>query len=208
MSRSLQSQAGFTLLELIVALAVSALLAVGGAAALSTVIDFYHRSSQRSEARESARATERILRHEWAGRGQMVRSDGLMLEFDTVHPVTETASKTLSMAHVRYACEINSVEEYELRHSVQILRIGFSTSPGDSAFIGPAETQVLATKLKSCAFSFLRYVRESDGRMTPEWVSKWAPETQAPLQMRLALSGVRADLPPVVYEAQTGWQPR
>ena len=56
-------QTGFTLLELVVALAISALVALMGASAMSMALDFYQRNAQRSTARESIRAAERILRH-------------------------------------------------------------------------------------------------------------------------------------------------
>ena len=76
-------QEGFTLLELIVALAISSLVAVIGAAAMSTALNFYQRNTHRSSAREDVRAAERTMRHEWATRGISIRSDCSMLEFDT-----------------------------------------------------------------------------------------------------------------------------
>ena len=77
---------GFTLLELIVALALSSLVALVGTAGLSMASDFYARPQARNPAREAVRAAERILQHEWQGRGLRVYADATVLEFDTLHP--------------------------------------------------------------------------------------------------------------------------
>lgn len=203
-------QGGFTLLELIVALAVSALLAVAGAAALSTVIDVYHRSSQRVEARENTRAIERVLRHEWSGRGRVVKSDGHMLDFITAPALTDPLTENFSLAQVRYSCEFAAPDDLVLKRSARTIIPGAIGTNGELDAVELAkevQVQMLASHLKSCSFSFLVQQRTEDGKRIPKWVSKWTQDAAAPTLMRLAISGVRSDLPPVVYQANTGGAP-
>ena len=195
---ALPAQRGFTLLELIVALAIASLVALMGASALSGMLDFQHRSAQRSEAREEVRAAERIIRHEWAGRGAAVRSDGKALEFDTAHPLSEVTAP-IAAARVRLACETSEDGVLELSHA--LLPADTPARPGAAR---PAwqDRRVLATGLQACAFSFLTQVPEADGKTHPKWVTQWDGKTQAPQLMRLALSGLRADMPPMVFAAR------
>ena len=201
--KKLRIQTGFTLLELIVALAISSLVAVMGAAAMSTALDFYHRNSQRSSAREDARAVERALRHEWATRGMQVRSDGSMLEFETLHPIARQIPPDLTLAHVRYACETTKEEGLVLTHRVSALpvrQMGGPQNPKNPAF---EERRVLISRLQTCAFSFLEAAAGSQGKTQPRWVTTWDKEKPAPILMRLALSGATTNMPPVVYKAIT-----
>lgn len=195
------AQAGFTLLELIVALAVSALVALVGASALSGMLDFQHRSARRSDARADVRAAERIVRHEWASRAGVVRTDGSFLEFDTLYPYGAGPAAPV-LARVRLACMPAADDQLQLLHSVSALPE--VAAPGASA---PApqwqDGQVLASGLRSCAFSLLAQVRQPDGRTQPRWQAQWeGPD--APQLMRLALSGLRADMPAQVYAARAG----
>ncbi|UHJ64538.1 PulJ/GspJ family protein [Melaminivora jejuensis] len=193
-------QCGFTLLELIVALAIASLVALMGASALSGMLDFQHRSAQRSEAREEVRAAERIIRHEWQGRGPAIQSDGQMLEFDTAHPLSDIGAP-VGVARVRLACETSEDGVLELSHALIPLDAPVRPGAAQPAWQG---RQVLATGLQVCAFSLLAQVPEADGKTYPKWVTRWDDKTPAPQLMRLALSGLRPDMPPVVYAARSG----
>lgn len=208
MKRHPGSAAGFTLLELIVALAISSLVAMMGAAAMSTTLDFYQRNAHRSAAREDVRAIERILRHEWATRSVRVRSDGAMLEFDTLHPVTRKASPDLTLAHVQYACETTPNQGLVLTHRISASQAKQPDSLQRNQRPLHEETRVLATHLEACTFAFLRNILGPQGKPQPQWVPTWDERTPAPELMRLTLSGVRNDIPPVVYQARTGARQR
>lgn len=207
MNDTRRQQSGFTLLELIVALAVSALLAVAGAGALSSMIDFYQRNLHRGLGREDVRAAERTIRHEWAGRGLTVQSDGAVLEFDTAHPVTLSLPEILAVAHVRYSCENQPEAGLVLRHQIRFLPTQPVKQPPNG--VGALqEDRILATGLRSCAFSFLAQQTTSDGRLVPNWVGQWKSSAEAPLLMRMVLSTVRTDMPAVVYKARLGISPQ
>ena len=197
-----QAAQGFTLLELIVALALASLVALVGASALSGMLDFRQRSMTRSETRADLQAAERILRHEWAGRGLAVSSDGQSLEFDTLHPIGADGIASLPLARVRLACETLASDQLELLHYTSAL-------PEPTPNNAPAKTvpwrnpQVLATGLQTCSFSFLTLERQADGRQTPRWITRWDAKAPPPQLMRLALSHLGADMPPVVYRASS-----
>lgn len=199
MQRRIQ-QAGFTLLELVVALAISALVALMGASAMSMALDFYQRNAQRSTARENIRAVERMLRYEWAGRGLVVRSDGLTLEFITLYPVLRKAQPNLAPARVRYACESSDSGGLTLSHSVAALTRDNPGTPQPPRWL---ETRILASGLQECAFSFLTEVREPGGAMQPRWTPRWDDNKPGPHLMRLALSD-HDHMPPVVYPSRIG----
>ena len=210
-------QRGFTLLELIVALALSSLVALVGTAGLSMASDFYARHQARSPAREGVRAAERILQHEWQGRGLRVYADASLLEFDTVHPwqlPAPSRSRTsapdmppLPLARVRYRCEpVADSKAWALVYQVQALPP--AAPPGAPVARGPTPTPeaegqrwVLAAPLQVCAFSFLLQGLDAQGKPQPRWVASWDASQPPPRLMRLALSGLHADAPPVVYSA-------
>lgn len=195
-----RQQAGFTLLELVVALAVSGLVTLLGASAMSMALDFYQRHGQRSSVRESIRASERILRHEWSGRGQLMASDGLSLEFVTAYPVLRKPQPGLELALVRYVCESAAGGGRALVHYAAP-----APAEGRRALETPrwSETRVLATGVQACAFSFLTEVREPGGETRPRWLSQWKDPNHMPDLMRLALSG-HDDMPAVVYPTRGG----
>lgn len=208
-------QQGFTLLELIVALALSSLVALVGTAGLSMASDFYARHQARSPARDSVRAAERILQHEWQGRGLRVYADANLLEFDTVHPwqmptpsrqrtsVTDTAP--LPLARVRYRCEKAAHSKaWALVYQVQPLPPAAPVgAPVPSRPVADVEgvRHVMAAPLQQCAFSFLAQGLDAQGKPEPRWVAGWDASQPPPRLMRLALSGLHADAPPVVYNA-------
>ncbi len=190
------AQAGFTLFELIVAMTISSVVALIGAAALSTISDFYARGTLRAAALEDVRATERILRHEWASRGLHAASDGSFLEFDTLSPASTT--KPMQAARVRYTCREAANGRLQLFHELRAIspQGDLSDSAGDEA--------VLATGLSSCEFSVLSWRSSAQGSIEGEWMSRWPRGQPAPRLVRLHLAGPHGDLPPVVYSALRG----
>lgn len=199
-----RKNAGFTLIELIIALAISALIAVIGSAALSAAMDFYQRSQQRGTLREDTRAAQRILRHEWAGRGPQIRSDGSMLEFVTAFPVLSQNTPAQTIGRVRWTCTDTGKQGTTLVRQVWAMPLGQLPGKGDSA--KALEESTLATQLQSCSFSFLGKRVDKMGNPETYWVTSWDDKTPAPHLMRFFLSGLRDDMPAVVYEARTKFQ--
>ncbi len=200
----LHAQAGFTLLELMVALAISAVIAVIGASAMSTSLDFYGRNGERARSREEVRGAERILRHEWATRGMLVKGSATTLEFDTLHPVMGSPGAAPAIARVEYACETpEGGSTMVLVHRIRALA---TAAPGNnnSRQQPPAllDTSVLASGLRMCAFSYLTRLPNREGKPIPTWLAKWEQLRQPPDLLRMGLSGIRDDMPAVVYRAR------
>ena len=198
------SQGGFTLLELMVALAISAVVAVIGASAMSTALDAYSRNGERARSREEVRGAERILRHEWTTRGITVKGSSTTLEFDTLHPVMGTKGTGPAIARVEYACEnTEGAGTMALVHRVRTLPPAATTNttarPPTPTLL---DTQVLATGLRMCAFSYLARLPNREGKPIPTWLAKWEQPRQPPDLLRLGLSGVRDDMPALVYRAR------
>ncbi|MFN9471963.1 type II secretion system protein J [Acidovorax sp.] len=198
-------QAGFTLLELMVALAISAVVAVIGASAMSTALDFYGRNGDRARSREEVRGAERILRHEWTTRGIAVKGSATTLEFDTLHPVMGTPGAAPAIARVEYACETaEGSSTMTLVHRVRTLppatAANTTARPPTPTLL---DTQVLASGLRMCAFSYLTRLPNREGKPIPTWLAKWEQLRQPPDLLRMGLSGVRDDMPALVYKARS-----
>lgn len=196
-----RAQTGFTLLELMVALAISAVVAVIGASAMSTALDFYGRNSDRARSREEVRGAERILRHEWTTRGIAVKGSATTLEFDTLHPVMGTPGAAPAIARVEYACETaEGGSTMVLVHRVKTLAVATTNNRQPAPTL--LDTSVLASGLRMCAFSFLTRMPNREGKPIPTWLAKWEQLRQPPDLLRLGLSGVRDDMPALVYRAR------
>ena len=195
------TQTGFTLLELMVALAISAVVAVIGASAMSTALDFYGRNNDRARSREEVRGAERILRHEWTTRGIAVKGSATTLEFDTLHPVMGTPGAAPAIARVEYACETaEGGGSMVLVHRVKTLAVATTNNRQPAPTL--LDTSVLASGLRMCAFSYLTRMPNREGKPIPTWLAKWEQLRQPPDLLRLGLSGVRDDMPALVYSAR------
>ncbi|CAN7732919.1 prepilin-type N-terminal cleavage/methylation domain-containing protein [Acidovorax sp. LjRoot66] len=195
------TQTGFTLLELMVALAISAVVAVIGASAMSTALDFYGRNNDRARSREEVRGAERILRHEWTTRGIAVKGSATTLEFDTLHPVMGTPGAAPAIARVEYACETaEGGGTMALVHRVKTLAVATTNNRQPAPTL--LDTSVLASGLRMCAFSYLTRMPNREGKPIPTWLAKWEQLRQPPDLLRLGLSGVRDDMPALVYSAR------
>ncbi|TXH34456.1 MAG: prepilin-type N-terminal cleavage/methylation domain-containing protein [Burkholderiaceae bacterium] len=199
---------GLTLLELVVALALSALIALIGSTAMSNAVDFYHRGNERALAREELRAAERILRHEWSSRGQRVAASITQIEFDTVLPVTITLPQPPSVARVRYVCErTEDAQTWTLRHDILPLQHDApAPSRTGSPPLTPLESTIIASRLHACNFSLLAQAPMSQGSTQPRWITAWSPNTSPPTLLRVAMS-FRDDMPALVFQSRSWGRP-
>ncbi|KRC18373.1 hypothetical protein ASE31_27645 [Acidovorax sp. Root217] len=184
-----------------VALAISAVVAVIGASAMSTALDFYGRNNDRARSREEVRGAERILRHEWTTRGIAVKGSATTLEFDTLHPVMDAPGAAPAIARVEYACETaEGGGTMVLVHRVKTLAVATTNNRQPAPTL--LDTSVLASGLRMCAFSYLTRMPNREGKPIPTWLAKWEQLRQPPDLLRLGLSGVRDDMPALVYSAR------
>lgn len=204
---ALKHQAGFTLFELIVAMALSALIALMGAAALSAGADFYQRARLILKEREDLRAAERILRTEWQARQPGVEaSSGRDLEFGTDRPVFMAPLPGM-VGRVGYRCDSTEAGFFRLVH------VAWSQPPNEAA-PGPGATptrpareilleEVLLDRLRTCDLSLLQPAEGAGSvdAQPAQWVSTWRRELPPPKVLRLQAVGPRGDLPAMAFAA-------
>ena len=205
----LQSQAGFTLLEMVVALALSALVSLIGAMALGAGADFYKRSELRLHNHADLRATERTLRVEWATRTGNVQLTGDAVEFDTATPVSDAIPPGL--ARVRYSCLPNGGLGFMLVHKtipidddekVGVTGAKTSKPPMDESNIASPKSVELLKGLSVCKISALSSQVNQSGKNIPTWLESWNTKDIPPQLLRLKLVSASGELPNIVFVAQ------
>ena len=187
------TQRGFSLLEMIVALALSSLVAMIGAMALNGSIDSFTRSNARRHNHEQFQATERALRVEWSNRG---RSRVLLaenaIEFDANTPVLP--APRAGVARVRYACE--KAEDGSLRLRSEIVSpkpaasAAASTVPASETWIG---------NLRECEITAFQRTISEKGQVSAQWVKTWSDKIAPPELIRLNVQGEWGRVPPMVF---------
>ena len=194
-------QRGFTLLEMIVAMALSALVSLIGAMALGAGADFYARSGLRQHSHADIRAAERTMRIEWETRGSSIALAPDAIEFDTTTPVTMLT--TPGVATIRYQCLSDGDGRFKLVSETKPL----APDPGRSAPAGSANgpgtpvAQVLITGLTACGFAALQNRVDQAGRVSTAWVDSWSSKDRSPQLMRVKLTGQFGDMPSMVFVA-------
>lgn len=203
--KSARCQSGFTLLELVVALALSALVSLIGAMALSAGTDYYSRSGLRLHYQANVKATEKTLRVEWKTRGKDVQLSAEAVMFDTATPVA--ALPFVGIARVRYACTGDRTAGYKLTHQTWSMLGRNEDNVASEPWVrdgrqGEAQIIDLLTGLSSCQFSALKNRRDNSGRSISEWVISWAGKERAPQLLRMKLTSDFGDLPHFVFVAE------
>ena len=138
-NRRVNCARGFTLLELIVALALSALVSLIGAMALGAGADFYSRHQQRLAQHADVKAAQRMLRVEWQARAKWVQVHSDSLEFDTTVPTSNPPQ--LGLGRVRYRCILGADGRFGLTREAGA-GVG---NPIGGASVGPVQAASAST---------------------------------------------------------------
>ena len=197
---------GFTLLEMIVAMALSALVALIGATALGAGADFYARSGLRLHSHADIRAAERAMRTEWETRGSSVSLAADVIEFDTATPVMMLSNP--GVVNVRYQCQTDGEGHFKLVSETkpEVADPGPSARAGSANGPGPGvrKARILVSGLTECSFSALQNRVDAAGRTTTAWVDSWSSRDRSPQLMRVRLAGQFGDMPYMVFVAMRG----
>lgn len=187
------SQHGFTLLEMIVALALSALVAMIGAMALNGSIDSYTRSNARRHSLEPLSITQRALRLEWENRGRsrVLLADNA-IEFDANTPVLTTPR--MGVVRVRYRCEKEDSGTLRLRSEI----ITTTTTTKIESKTEPI-TETWMTGLKECEITAFQRTISEKGKVSAQWVKAWSDKVAPPELIRLHVQGEWGASPPMVF---------
>jgi len=199
-----RQQTGFTLLEMIVAMALSALVALIGATALGAGADFYARSGLRLHSHADIRAAERAMRTEWETRGSSVSLTADVIEFDTSTPVMRLPNP--GVVSIRYQCQPDGEGRFKLvsENRPVVADPGRSARAGSANGQDPGAVQTLVAGLTECSFSALQNRVDEAGRASTAWVDTWSSRDRSPQLLRVKLAGQFGDIPSMVFVAMRG----
>ncbi len=217
-----RAEKGFTLIEVIVAMTLAALITTMGAGILRTGLDFYKRAHDYIRQQQEIRGALRLLRQEIQGasKGRVsLIGDSGQIEFTTDNlPV---ALGKPGIRKVSMVCQPEDQGGIVLTHRVMPnkpaqAKTGEAAAAPDKApveakktpvepdnvqaeaYEAPVEAEALVHQLEQCEFSFLEKI-EKDHKATARWTDVWGEgKTPLPLAIRLRLSTDKFDLPPVV----------
>ena len=194
-------ETGFTLLELMVAMALSVVIATISAMALSTGADFYARNNLRQALRGEFKVLESTLRPEWQLRVKSLKLTDRSIEFVTTQPRGNDLRS--NVVRVNYECNLNEKLNYSLVHTSLEFSIP-TEADGPTPTLIPQEQRqaqtTLLNNLKACRFSALV---SHDSKARSQWVSQWGEDEPPPKLIRLQVGDFRSDLPNYVFVAET-----
>jgi prepilin-type N-terminal cleavage/methylation domain-containing protein len=210
-----RSKAGFTLVELLVAITLASLVAVLGAVVLRAAIDFHGRANRYLKTSEDLRAADRLLSREWSRRREpdLVATEN-RLEFQTDRLYGASAE---GAARVSYLCSENEAGQVALERRL-LARGGPPDRPGSTGSTGSApaaasvgggatadaagwrvlSAEVLVPQLTECSFAYLQ-TRESRDAKVAQWRGEVGAGQPVPRLIRLRLVTPRGEIAPLVY---------
>lgn len=210
---------GFTLLEVIIALALTSLLALLGALLVRTATDHFARGNNFLGEQEQTRLIARLfteLGGSLIGKEEAVVGQPLVLEMTS--DKLPLGMNLPGRQKLRLQCEPDpeAKDEAALRLVLRVLNPiapvpGAPAKPMPVGAVPPIQTdatdkpetfkaiEVLGKNLRQCSFSYLRLVTDKEGAGTGRWEEAWLGEHgRAPLAIRLTLETARGAVPPFV----------
>lgn len=218
------AQKGFTLLELIIAMTLAALIVALGANILRLGMDFYRRSHAHIHQQQEVRGFLKLLRDELQGatKGTLALS-GEQIRLNFVTDNMPAGMGRGGQNNVFLECRGNDQGKIELVHRILVKKaieekekkLEEIAKPGATkadlvkleavktetrkpgGVVPEYEEEVLVHQLSQCAFSFLMR-DEKGGKSKAAWVNEWLNATSQPLAVRVQLAPPGGNLPPVV----------
>lgn len=218
------AQRGFTLLELIVAMTLAALIVALGANILRMGMDFYHRSHAYIHQQQEVRGFLRLLRDELQGatKGTLALS-GEQFRLNFVTDNMPAGTSRGGQNNIILECRANDQGKTELIHRILLKKTIEEKEKKLDEIAKPGATMVDLTKVETgttatqksggggmeykeeglvhqlswCAFSYLMR-DEKGGKSKAAWVYEWLNATGLPLAVRVQLTPPGGNLPPVV----------
>lgn len=200
-SRSLPGRAaGFTLLEVIIALSLSSLVALLGALLVRTATDYYARGNAFLEQQEQMRHALRLFN----AVGSSLATEGAQFvgKPDALELMTDRLPLGLNLPgkqRVRLQCEPH---EPGMRLVLRVIAPQLEAKP--SLTEDPrAETylieEALNEHLQECAFDYLRLDKDRAGAGIGRWEAEWLKDyIGTPKAVRLSLATAQYKAPPFV----------
>lgn len=217
------AQKGFTLIELIIAITLAAMVVALGASILRMGMDFYRRAHEHIQQQQEIRGFLKLLRQELQGTTKGAPMSGQETWLDYYTSNVPVGLGRPGMQKVSLVCRENEQGQTDLVH--RILQIKPATGkpaekqtekPTEKAAGKPPEKlpekpageaalpaqpiyeeETLIRQLSQCTFSFLARDEKSP-KPSAYWTEEWREGRGSPLAIRVRLATSRNDLPPVV----------
>lgn len=215
MTSCCKPQTGFTLVELMIAMTLAALVVALGSSILRMGVDFYHRSHEYIHQQQEIRGFLKLMRDELQGASKetlALSGDATQLSFTTDNVPIGLARGGLNKAMLE--CRPSEQGQIVLMHRIQVKSTTGEATPPPKTTAKTAtqesgvteyEEEPLVHKLTLCAFSFLqREEKEGSTSQAKEistkaaWINEWREKKSAPLAVRIQLTPPAGSLPPVV----------
>ena len=195
-----KSERGFTLIEVIIAMTLAALITVLAAGILRTGLDYYNRAHNYIHQQQEIRGFLRVLRVELqSATPGMVYLSGDPYSVDYSTDSLPVAMGKAGVNYVNLLCREDESGHVDLVHRILLQSAPASKPPkipGEKRLPDYAE-EILVHRLSRCEFSYL--VRdEKSTRPSASWLEKLPKGKAPPLAARVRLATASADLPPVV----------
>ena len=190
-------QAGFTLLEVIIALSLSALVALLGALLVRTATDYYARGNAFLDQQEQMRQVLRLF--DIVGPALAAEGAQFVGQPDRLEFTTDRLPLGLNLPgkqRVRLQCEPDG--QLMLR-IIDPLSIGQPGEPKEKRAEAYLAIETLGSGLQECAFGYLRAVTEKTENDSGRWEEAWLPDFGGtPKAVRLVLATPQYRAPPFV----------
>ena len=199
-----RAQNGLTLIEVVIALAISSLLVLMATTALSTASGYLHRNEVRGSLKDEREDTFHLFRHDLSFARKILVANSRKLEFWTA--LHHQAGGVQVPGRVSFECVKRTDGLFDLaRASYAVVEF----SGAQKAFVPKAvdakwismHTQGIAIGLHSCSFEYGLMDRPASGpgAQSAEWVTDWGSQSGVPTLVRMQINQHQNDWPRVVF---------
>lgn len=197
-------QDGLTLIEVVIALAISSLLVLMATTALSAASGYLHRQEVRGSAKDGREGTFQLLRHDLSFARKLLVANPRKLEFGTaLHHQAEGAQVP---GRVSFECVKRADGLVDLaRTSYPVVEFNVA----QKAFVPKAvdanwvsmHTEVVAIGLSACSFEYglMDRAGSAPGTRAAEWISDWGSQPGMPTLVRVQMNLYQNDWPRAVF---------
>lgn len=187
-------RAGFTLVELLVAISLAAGIVLAASLLARSAFDYEHRLGTLMSSRTALRDSQRLLEHYWGKREKKryLFDQGRLLVY-------------FSERGARYFAGFTCRREAGERWLLDYYRWRVENDDEPARVEGGGEWPAAAREtllggLHECGFSFLRAPDPGNREAPALWTREWKG-TDEPLALRFDAAGTRGALPPMIFTA-------